>query len=510
MLDLDFFDAENTRPVDFSGDKDKYLFLSANPDLKTDFGHFLNYERRMKDVCDGLGINYLCLAHKDCELNFDWSIPIFEHDSGFYSLYRGSVKVADNEIAQQFLDSVHRGIELFQSKCNKEFEKVVVFFYTGSSKFAGKLANQLDSELIKHKFIINSFWDFIAPSSYQPQSSLSRIKFSKQVELFAMSSLHSISILETTGLCFAPIVNPPPLMSDGNSILSVKRWRATRLAGEFRSVFLPGLMTIGKGLDFTSKFFETASIRESDFHFIVRDRKSEVNLPLRSNIEVLRGDFSNEEIICFYSRSDAVVLPYDSKVFSVRTSGALVDCLLLGAVPIVFSGTWLASICENFDFGHIVSGGSVDEVAETINLIASDIDRERNRLYSGAIKYLCANTWTKLVESVILGPESQTLNFHLVGGDTYRSDKTRQLPPDDENFSRLWSSINGTQFNIREANSRFNEGDVRVAMTMYLQLHEQRGLQMYLDNALRCARKLGIGRSVTKEKLLSLYVDEDA
>ena len=49
-------------------------------------------------------------------------------------------------------------------------------------------------------------------------------------------------------------------------------------------------------------------------------------------------------------------------------------------------------------------------------------------------------------------------------------------------------------FTLREANRLFRDGDLAVAMQMYLQLYEQRPLQIYADNALSAAHKLGLGK----------------
>lgn len=44
-------------------------------------------------------------------------------------------------------------------------------------------------------------------------------------------------------------------------------------------------------------------------------------------------------------------------------------------------------------------------------------------------------------------------------------------------------------------------GDLAVAMQMYLELHEQRPLQMYANNALLAARRLGLGKFGNVEAL---------
>jgi FkbM family methyltransferase len=54
---------------------------------------------------------------------------------------------------------------------------------------------------------------------------------------------------------------------------------------------------------------------------------------------------------------------------------------------------------------------------------------------------------------------------------------------------------------LREANRLFRDGDYAAAITMYLKLHELRQLQVYADNALFAARKLGMGSLASIDEL---------
>ena len=84
----------------------KTLFVSLNPDLTTDFGHFLNYERRLKDCCDAAGADYACFAHVNVQVELPGLRPVFPSDSGHYSMTRSDAAGDRRPIADEFWRSV--------------------------------------------------------------------------------------------------------------------------------------------------------------------------------------------------------------------------------------------------------------------------------------------------------------------------------------------------------------------------------------------------------------------
>jgi len=66
-----------------------------------------------------------------------------------------------------------------------------------------------------------------------------------------------------------------------------------------------------------------------------------------------------------------------------------------------------------------------------------------------------------------------------------------------ESFSAAKQRLGDKPFTLREANRLVREGDLSLGMQMYLKLHDQRSLQIYEDNALYAAKKLGLGHLKT-------------
>ena len=66
------------------------LFVSVNPDLVSDFGHYLNYEKRLAEACGRLGFDYVGLASQKLSMPHPGILPAFEHASGHYAMVRTS------------------------------------------------------------------------------------------------------------------------------------------------------------------------------------------------------------------------------------------------------------------------------------------------------------------------------------------------------------------------------------------------------------------------------------
>src|SRR5437879_2047151 len=96
-------DIENFRGVpDLNRDKSKRrLLVSINQDLKSDFGHYLNYEHRIGEACASFGADHICFANADVVVAEENLRPVFSNDSGHYSLVRNDARGKEDEIASE-------------------------------------------------------------------------------------------------------------------------------------------------------------------------------------------------------------------------------------------------------------------------------------------------------------------------------------------------------------------------------------------------------------------------
>jgi hypothetical protein len=394
------FDVENFRfiPGNTEYITKKTLLVSVNPDLKSDFGHFLNYERRLSEVCDYNKIDYICLANEKFYSKDNRIKSIFIDDSGHYSLTRKSAQGNELKIAANFIEIVEKQIK--DLDIESKYDNIIIFLYCGSSLLASYLCDF--PSFNRWTCVINAFWDFLLPKNYLNYEHLVRIKFQNNIKLLGMSNLHCKEIFSKTGIDFNHIKNPPPLANDVSAADFIKTLWVEKAGREVECVFLPGLMTAGKGGDFTHALCDYIVKKNvNGLNFLIRDRRSELPKIENSSLCKLEGDFSDKEIAEFYRRADVAILPYDASTFSVRTSGAIVDCMLFGVIPIVQEGTWLANICSEFGFGRVLSEMTPDTVMSAMIDIKSNINNDRYYLMIGSLKYLSLNSWIGLVGDLL-------------------------------------------------------------------------------------------------------------
>lgn len=375
---------------------ERELFVSVNPDLKTDFGHYLNYEKRLAEACARLGLDYIGLASHELSVEHPGLVPTFERDSGYYAMVRRSAIGKEGAIAREFRQALLAALE--PSITSGRWSRVHVFLYCGSSWLALRLAEMNWPECMN--LCINAFWDFAKEGMGLPQ--LSRLRFQRVVRLLAMSDLHADGWHAVTGLHFDWIPNPPPLLNDVETYSCIRRQFGAARDRDRLRVLVPGLMTVGKGRETTVALLE--HLRQHGTlgrDYVFRDRKRELGVLPSDPVQVLTGDLSDDQVIELYRSSDVVLLPYEAPTFGVRTSGALVDALVFGAVPLVLEGTWLAYQCRQFGVGRVLPDARPETVVVALAAVEAELEAERRRVPRAAALYLAHNTWSALVQHVV-------------------------------------------------------------------------------------------------------------
>jgi hypothetical protein len=441
-------------------DGTRSLLLSLNPDLVNDFGHFLNYEKRIREACTEAGIDYRCLSNRALGIQDPGLLPTFEHDSGHYSLVRRAAAGDEQAIAREFVDAVNDALARLDP--DRQFDQVWLFLYCGSSALAAKLATFVWDPRVR--VCVNAFWDFLLPD--RRYDHVATLPFQRQVRLLAMSDLHRDEILDATGLRFTAIPNPPPLLRDAQSYVEIQAQAAGIWRQRGRQVFVPGLMTLGKGQDATRALFERlCSGGVPEGRFVFRDRLGALAADVPAGLSVVTGDLSDDEITNLYRSSDFVVLPYEASTFGVRTSGALVDCLVFGAVPLVLAGTWLAHVCKRLDFGHVLPDMQASTVLRCIDDAAARLPAERVRVLQAAGRYLAQHHWGRLVEIV-----------------TQAQDAGLAAP--------AATALQNEPSALAVANRLFRAGRIEEAAKIYRWLQQGATLGIYERNLQLCASRL--------------------
>ena len=450
------------QPTPCGGCGGRELLVSVNPDLKTDFGHYLNYEKRLSEACARLGLDHIGLASRELGVQHPGVTPAFERDSGHYALVRRSAMCQEEVIAREFRQTLLEALEPLQA--SGRWARLHVFMYCGSSRLALRLAELDWPEGLN--LCINAFWDFLIDGA--APDGLSRLRFQRVVHLLAMSDLHARHWHAASGLRFDWIPNPPPLLGDVETYGSIRRQFGTARGRDRMRVLVPGLMTVGKGRETTGELLEHLRQHGTDSRdYVFRDRKAELRARPFDPVQVLTHDLSDEQVIELYRSSDVVLLPYEAPTFAVRTSGALVDALVFGAVPLVLEGTWLAHQCRQLRVGRVLPDARPATVMQALAAVEGELDAERRRVPRAAALYLARNTWSALVQRIVRAQEACT---QPAGGD-----------PGGPSEASLFAA----------ANRMLRLGQHAEAAQLYTWLSATLPLAVYQSNLQLCAERSG-------------------
>jgi hypothetical protein len=387
-----------------------YIYISVNPDLTTHYGHFLHYERRMKEVFNANGCDFICLSNVSMtNIHEDFIIPTFTNDSGHYSFYRNSARnLCWNKSTNEFLYLLASAVKSYLAKKKKKYAGIKYFMYTGSVRLAYQISKVFNEP--NSTFVINGFWDFLSLANEDDIKYFRRIKLNSRVKFVSMSDKYSKHVFEITNFLFDFIPNPPPLCSDNEAILRIKKSCMRENNDAQINIYLPSLLTQGKGLEVTQDLISQVN-NTNGITFFIRDKTNTLNKIKHKNIKYLVGDLSDENVFQLYETSDFVLIPYDSKTFQMRTSGVIVDCLLFGSVPIVFEDTWMSHICKKYDFGIIAQGTSQKDILNALYDSIPHLRTLRGKMYRAALNYLIDNSWSSLIQRVFINKKHSSSDY---------------------------------------------------------------------------------------------------
>jgi hypothetical protein len=381
----------------------RLVFVSANPDLQSEIGHYRLYEERMRLTANRAGYPYISLASKKWAASEN-IIPAFSQPSGFYALAQRAAREQPVEAIRLFQTEVSEALATWKGPIENPI--FVVFVYCGSARQAVELARQRPIDNIV--YVVNGFYNYLDPRVDETFATLGAIKFVPHVEYLACSFVEQTMIDKGAGLHFESIPNPWPLADDFASADRLVRSAFLPKDGGDLKILFPALGSDGKGGQAVDRFIGWL-IGETlpNTTFVFRDSNGDLkkkhgnHFGKRKDVTFIEGFIEDEPWLKYFDAAHIAVIPYEADMFSFRTSGVLVDCLLSGVVPIVRRGTWLASVCEALDVGIVTNNMSTAEIQRAIRLFNNDRKRYRSRLPAAAMAYLSQNSWNQLINCCI-------------------------------------------------------------------------------------------------------------
>lgn len=387
-------------------------FVMLDPDANDDWGHFLAYDKRLATAARANGLNFALLCRQE--------MPAFYKPAAASSLHNvftinswtvGNKSPAERGHLLQFARELKQG--LTEVEATYPDGDICVFFYVGSIEAAEVLEFLLTEHPRVHG-VIDLFWSFSfdqADPAYQARWRAVAKRIDRHPRLHLMHATAQIAqeFVRDWDLSLPVLEHPSTTFADAEAKVLAETPIQPRAgdAGQPMRVLFPGGAREEKGFVLSIGACDLLrDVPELELSLRARlDKGSGAKLKRdfkafdRTGIEIIDQDLSDDEFITMMREADIVVIPYHAEAFRRRTSGILVDAMLLGKPVIVLQDTWLADIVSVERTGVCVAP-EARALAEGVLTVARDFDAFARHITAARKTYLHHNTWTALLRSV--------------------------------------------------------------------------------------------------------------
>ncbi|NVK57616.1 MAG: glycosyltransferase [Alteromonadaceae bacterium] len=383
-------------------------FAMIDPDAKDDWGHFLAYDKRIGETVTSKGVDFALICRTELDYKFrpetaKHFLPVFNT----HSWTIGNKVPVERSKVLEFAKSLDTALSTLEA----EYETGIIelFFYVGSVEAAEAIEHLLTFHP-RVKALINLFWSYNFDqnaSAYRKvwRPLVKRQNNSKRVTISHSTPQIAEEFKRDWGIDIDVLPHPSTTFSDDEAEALSRKPLTGGTSAKKLKVLFPGGARKEKG--FILSVDTCASLKQDpNIQPFLRARLDRVSGPEltrafhhldKSGIEVIDGDLSDAEFIGMLENADIVVIPYYGEAFRRRTSGILVDSMLLGKPVVVLEDTWLADIVAVEGTGQVAKA-TPDDVARAVRAAQSNFDLHKAKIEVARKDYLGHTSWSSLVD----------------------------------------------------------------------------------------------------------------
>ncbi len=416
--------------------------VMLDPDAKDDWGHFLAYDKRIAEGCMARGMRVALLCRNDLDPAFHpasmaHTVPVFS----VHSWAIGNRKTGDQHKADvlTFARALEAGLDRLETVIPTG--PLCLFLYVGSVELA-EIVEHVIAARPRLQAVVNLFWSYNFDESdpayrarWQPvvarmQTGRTRLRLTHSTPQIAAD------FQRHWGINIPVLPHPSTTFGDAAAAACAAALAApapAAIPGSPLRVLFPGGARQEKGF-VLSLGTAAALARDAALRPVLRTRLDKVSGAALhaayaaldpTGIEILDQHLSDDDFIAMIAGADIVVLPYHAEAFRRRTSGILIDAILLGKPVVVLEGTWLADLVAAEGTGEIAPP-TVEGIVAAIRRVAANYPAFRAALRRAAEAYVTENGWTALVGTIVDLAASlpaaavvpDTIQHHPVGAGT--------------------------------------------------------------------------------------------
>lgn len=383
------------------------LLVSIDPDGVDESGHFLAYDKRISEACAELGTDFAMIGRSD--LRREILPPDLRVTRGL-SIHSWEMAIREDGKPSP---RTSKFAEELGALVSKEFADsgahIILYMYCGSLDHAAAIQKVI-APFNHIRANVNLFWQSFA------KYDLPRYVNRWRPQVWALCddprmtlTVPTIGVQEEMERHFGvrlPIA-PHPSTTFSDAAARALSLEAPHQLPSRPTILFPGSLRKEKGLELAVHVVSRLAHSErTEVKIRVKPdtlrgdlRRIIHSLPQPDKIVVDR-DLEEEDFISFLKSGDIIVCPYLSPQFKARTSGLLIDSMLLGRPVVALRRTWLGDFVTSTGIG-VIADPHPDSLVGAIDRVLQDYPRYAEAAAEARKLYLSTQSWSSLARSVL-------------------------------------------------------------------------------------------------------------
>ncbi|WP_202307487.1 FkbM family methyltransferase [Mesorhizobium sp. L-8-10] len=404
------------QPDQRGSDASVAAIIAIDPDAMDHFGHFLSYDARIAEAAALRGLRFSIFGNVAFDLAcLPESVAEFVPALSIKSWTLGNKPPAPSkEDTATFRAELERAISTLPALDEGKF--AALYMYCGSLEHA-EIIHELilpRQDLLAN---VNLFWSYAFDESdpaYVERWSpfLRKAEGNKRLTLTVPTSKLQAGFAKYFGVQLPVAPHPSTTFSDQEAA-DLAQHRPHRVADR-PTVLFPGGMRKDKGFMLSVEsallLCETGqvdcTVRGLVTSGTTRQMKDQLSRLANSSVVVESREFDDRQFREFLLAGDVIVCPYLAPDFARRTSGLVVDAMLMGRPVVAVKDTWLGDLVEETGIGE-ASAPSSGEIFKAVRLVLSNYGHYAGNAAKARRRYLSEHSWERLVNTIVRTPSSQ-------------------------------------------------------------------------------------------------------
>ena len=392
----------------------KTLVVSVDPDAVDFNGHYMAYNKRLQEECVAQGHQFGVLGRRDLDDScVPADMPVFKS----LTVHSWSMSVQGTGKRARFTDTFRSEVRHFlDSLPDNPDQDVCMYMYCGSLEHAYALVAEIGDRKNYH-LNINLFWQSFVSMTDIPylnrwRPHIMRFASNPRLTLTVPTKTVAEEVERRFGLRVKIAPHPSTTFSDAEA----RALGETKghVLGQSTKILFPASPRPDKGFGLTVEVAEQDAGSDS-VELVVRtrlgaDAKDEqvqlVDRLKKTTATCVDSDLDDDQFKAFLESGDVVVCPYTKEAFAARTSGIVIDALLLGRPVVALEETWLGDLVSQTGIGS-VAAPDARSIRSAIDAVIDNYKKHQASIAIARLEYLEKNSWHALV-SFIVAPVEKT------------------------------------------------------------------------------------------------------